>query len=189
MLTVSSARLPYYADPENKSIMLLVSFEELPKHGEILFHAHPDDIEEHGSNLYHRAKRGDFGKIAESKITPEEHLANVKADLIQRFEIACNYAHRRSAEPHSPLYVHKLEEARRVLKERLPKDEDFPLLLTMVGDEAKDILDAGKKLLQRDTLWRKAAAEIERARLAGRTCISAATDLAHARLVFESLRV
>lgn len=187
MLTVVSARLPYYSTPENKSIMLLVTFEEHAD--EMLFNAHPDDIEDHGTNLYRRALRGDFGPIAESKITPEEYLLKIKADLIKRFSAMCDKAHRRDPEPHSPLYLHKLEEARRVVKERSPKDEDFPLLLTMVGEGASDILDAGKKLLQRDTVWRSRAAEIERARIAGKTCINAATDLAHARSVFESLVV
>lgn len=190
-LTLVSARCPRYATPENKSILLLATFKEIPHHGEILFHAHPEDTEDHGVNTYNRAIRGDFGPIQPSETTPEEHLENVKKDLCHRLDVfAAGVQNQYSREANSPHYSHKVDEARRAVKEKSPSADEYPLLASMIGhDDCGDTIgEVARKLLQRDKEWRKKIADIDLAKKAGRTCVEAAISPEHARSVFSSLR-
>lgn len=74
MLTINSASNPKYADASGVGIVLDVVFEE---HGEtpLPFLALPDDVEEHGRELYARAAAGEFGVIAPYTPPSDEVLA------------------------------------------------------------------------------------------------------------------
>jgi hypothetical protein len=74
MLTINSASNPKYADTNGVGIVLDVVFEE---HGEapLPFLALPDDVEEHGRELYARAAAGEFGAIASYTPPSNETLA------------------------------------------------------------------------------------------------------------------
>lgn len=63
MLTIKSATSPKYISADNFAIQLQVMFEEF---GDSIlpFTAMPDDVEEHGRELYARAITGEFGEIA-----------------------------------------------------------------------------------------------------------------------------
>lgn len=64
-------------------IELIVCFEEI---GEVPFHATPDDVEEHGRELYARALAGEFGPVAPYVLpvpTPDE-IQKSLTDAIQR---------------------------------------------------------------------------------------------------------
>jgi len=62
--TLKAARTPQYADPQNRTVRLIVEFEELLHLGELPFLATPDDIEPHGREILQRALDGEFGEIA-----------------------------------------------------------------------------------------------------------------------------
>jgi hypothetical protein len=61
--TLICARSPRFANAEHTSVFLLVTFAELPQHGELYFHAHKDDVEPHGPEILKRALSGEFGTI------------------------------------------------------------------------------------------------------------------------------
>jgi len=61
--TLKSGKNPIWKNSENTLINLEVTFVEFGD--EILpFTAHPDDVEEHGRDIYARAINGEFGAIA-----------------------------------------------------------------------------------------------------------------------------
>lgn len=49
-----------WTSDKNESIECTVNFDAL---GEVPFHAHPDDTETHGREIYERCVGGDFGEI------------------------------------------------------------------------------------------------------------------------------
>jgi hypothetical protein len=62
--TLKSGKNPIWKNSENTLINLEVTFEEFGE--EILpFTAHPNDVEEHGKDIYTRAINGEFGAIAD----------------------------------------------------------------------------------------------------------------------------
>lgn len=61
--TIVTGRLPVFADPGHTSIFLLATFQEIPEHGEVMFHAHPNDPHSHGQEIFARAMAGEFGTV------------------------------------------------------------------------------------------------------------------------------
>jgi hypothetical protein len=61
MLTIISARNPVYSNADGTGINLFVTFKELE--GEHHFHAVPNDIYQHTTDLYNNAKAGLYGPI------------------------------------------------------------------------------------------------------------------------------
>ena len=62
MLTLEYAKNPVYLNAEGTFINLTVKFEEFNE--EMPFGASPDDCEEHGRELFAKAKAGEFGVVA-----------------------------------------------------------------------------------------------------------------------------
>lgn len=80
-MKILSAYNPSYT--EIGGIELVVNFEDI---GLVAFHATPDDVEEHGRELYARAVAGEFGPVAPyiaPEPTPEETQKSL-TDAIQR---------------------------------------------------------------------------------------------------------
>ena len=67
------ANNPKWVDQAHTSIELTVRFEEIDE--DLPFHATPNDVEEHGRDIYKRAKDGEFGVIAEWTPPTTEQLA------------------------------------------------------------------------------------------------------------------
>ena len=71
------ANNPKWVDKAHTSIDLTVRFEEIDE--DLPFHATPFDVEEHGRDIFERAKKGEFGEIAEwIPPTTEELAANAR---------------------------------------------------------------------------------------------------------------
>lgn len=62
MLTIEYAKNPFYGNEEGTFINLTVKFQEFDD--ELPFGASPNDSEEHGRELFSRAKAGEFGEVA-----------------------------------------------------------------------------------------------------------------------------
>lgn len=62
MFTLEYAKNPKYLNEEGTVIDLLVKWEEINE--ELPFSATSYDCEEHGRDLYARAKAGEFGEVA-----------------------------------------------------------------------------------------------------------------------------
>ena len=67
------ANNPKWVDQAHTSIELTVRFEEIDE--DLPFHATPSDVEEHGRDIYKRAKDGEFGVIAEWTPPTTQQLA------------------------------------------------------------------------------------------------------------------
>lgn len=61
MLTIEYANNPKYTAPDNSRVLLTVKFAEFNE--ELPFVAAPNDVEEHGVELYNRAVAGEFGTV------------------------------------------------------------------------------------------------------------------------------
>jgi len=72
-LHLQYAKNPTWADEAHTSINLTVYFTEIGQ--DIPFHATPYDTEEHGRNIFEKAKNGEFGEIAEWIPPTTEELA------------------------------------------------------------------------------------------------------------------
>jgi len=68
MATIKTASNARWADADRTAIDLDVVFAEFP--GTHPFTAHPEDIEQHGVELYGRARDGEFGQIADHVMPP-----------------------------------------------------------------------------------------------------------------------
>lgn len=62
------AKNPIFTNAGNTMIDLIVTH---PHFGEIPFTASPDDVEEHGRDLFARAAAGEFGQVADYVPPPE----------------------------------------------------------------------------------------------------------------------
>lgn len=72
-LNLKYANNPKWADQAHTIIDLTVRFEEIDE--DLPFSANPFDIEEHGRDVFERAKNGEFGDIAEWTPPTTEQLA------------------------------------------------------------------------------------------------------------------
>jgi hypothetical protein len=72
-LNLKYANNPKWADKENTIIDLIVRFKEIDE--DLPFSATPFDIEDHGRDIFERAKNGEFGIIAKWTPLPTEQLA------------------------------------------------------------------------------------------------------------------
>ena len=61
-LNFTNARTPKWANESNTLIDLIVRFSEIDE--DLPFTASPNDVEEHGRDLFARAVAGEFGSIA-----------------------------------------------------------------------------------------------------------------------------
>jgi len=61
-LNFTNARTPKWANESNTLIDLVVRFSEIDE--DLPFTASPNDVEEHGRDLFARAVAGEFGSIA-----------------------------------------------------------------------------------------------------------------------------
>lgn len=68
-LTYSSVREPRWADAGMTCIICLVKFDHIKP--EVEFVANPNDVEEHGREIFHRCLAGDFGAVAAYVNPPE----------------------------------------------------------------------------------------------------------------------
>lgn len=59
-MIILSARNPKWGNDEKTFVDLLVTFETL---GEVPFTAHPEDIEQHGKEIFHNAVAGKYGVV------------------------------------------------------------------------------------------------------------------------------
>jgi hypothetical protein len=76
-LNLKYANNPKWVDEAHTSIELTVRFEEIAE--DLPFHATPDDNEEHGRDIFERAKGGEFGVIAEwTPPTTEQLVENAR---------------------------------------------------------------------------------------------------------------
>ena len=76
-LNLKYANNPKWVNQAHTSIELTVRFEEINE--DLPFHATPNDVEEHGRDIYTRAAAGEFGVIAEwTPPTIEELAANAR---------------------------------------------------------------------------------------------------------------
>lgn len=67
------ARNPQWGNAEQTLIQVEAKFEHYPEEwGYLLFTANPNDVEEHGRDLYNRCVNGEFGTIAEYVAPVEE---------------------------------------------------------------------------------------------------------------------
>jgi len=62
MFTLEYAKNPVYENEQGTFINLIVKWEEFAE--EMPFGASPNDCEEHGRDLFARAKAGEFGEVA-----------------------------------------------------------------------------------------------------------------------------
>ena len=72
MLTLQQVREPYYQSADGERIHLMVKWAEFPE--EHPFTATSFDPEQHGRDLYNRARRGDFGPVG-AYVPPETQPA------------------------------------------------------------------------------------------------------------------
>ncbi len=63
IITILGASAPAWANEEQTIISLMVTFSTLPDQA-VPFAARPDDPEEHGRELFERAKSGEYGPVA-----------------------------------------------------------------------------------------------------------------------------
>lgn len=76
-LNLKYANSPKWADQAHTIIDLTVRFEEIDE--DLPFTATPNDTEEHGRDIFERAKKGEFGVIAEwTPPTTEQLAANAR---------------------------------------------------------------------------------------------------------------
>lgn len=76
-LNLKYANSPKWADQAHTIIDLTVRFEEIDE--DLPFTATPNDTEEHGRDIFERAKNGEFGAIAEwTPPTTEQLAANAR---------------------------------------------------------------------------------------------------------------
>lgn len=187
--TLVSGRSPRYATPSNNSVLLLAKFKELPHAGEIWFHAHPEDTEPHGSEIFQRAMNEEFGPVAPCTTSPAQHLENTQKELCRHIDAAAQRAHSvLLSDTRSPIYAHTLEEAKRHAKDDDPRDSDYPLLHARIGHDGKTVAEVGQRLLEQDIAWRKKAAEIERKRLGVKKAVANSVHVDQARDVFNSVK-
>ena len=86
MLNIVSAHSPRFS--EHNGITLFVTFSGI---GEVPFHAHPDDPESHGRELYTRALDGEFGAV-EPYNPPVTPLGDIYAAKMEAINIGKNTA-------------------------------------------------------------------------------------------------
>jgi hypothetical protein len=72
-LNLKYANNPKWVDQAHTTIDLIVRFEEIDE--DLPFHATPYDVEEHGRDIFERAKNGEFGVVAEWTPPTTEELA------------------------------------------------------------------------------------------------------------------
>lgn len=72
-LNLKYANKPKWVDQAHTTIDLIVRFEEINE--DLPFHATPYDVEEHGRDVFERAKNGEFGVVAEWTPPTTEQLA------------------------------------------------------------------------------------------------------------------
>lgn len=72
-LNLKYANNPKWVNQQHTSIDLTVRFEEFDR--DLPFHATPDDVEEHGRDIFERAKNGEFGVVAEWTPPTNEELS------------------------------------------------------------------------------------------------------------------
>jgi len=65
------AQNPQWGDAEHTVINIEAKWEHLESEGYLTFTANPNDVEEHGRDLYNRIINGEFGTIAEYVAPPE----------------------------------------------------------------------------------------------------------------------
>jgi len=58
----TNVKNPQWSSSEKVAIHCIVDFESL---GEVPFGANPNDVEEHGREIYNRCIAGDFGPVAD----------------------------------------------------------------------------------------------------------------------------
>ena len=88
-VTVLSARLPRWNDPEHTSLNLLAVFDDgSATFGEVPFTASPDDSEAHGRELFQRAVAGEFGDVLEPTDAMLRALVEVKVGQASAFATA-----------------------------------------------------------------------------------------------------
>lgn len=96
-MKVISASNPIYVNADSSAITLMVMFEELKEFGAIPFTATPNDVEEHGRDIFARAKAGEFGVIASyvaPVATPSEKYAEYRSkvlSVLNKAAIAAGY--------------------------------------------------------------------------------------------------
>ena len=62
--TLVDARNPRWVNEENNLIMVEAKWQHLEAEGYLEFLANPNDVEEHGRDLYNRCVAGEFGAVA-----------------------------------------------------------------------------------------------------------------------------
>lgn len=86
MLTYSEVKNLTWATPDLSAISMDVTFDAL---GVLPFCAVPDDVEEHGRELFERAAAGDFGPIADYVAPPPACITQFSVlDFRDRFTVA-----------------------------------------------------------------------------------------------------
>jgi len=68
------AQNPQWGDAEHTVINIEAKWEHLESEGYLPFTANPNDVEEHGRDLYNRIINGEFGTIAEYVAPPEPEV-------------------------------------------------------------------------------------------------------------------
>ena len=82
-MNIVYAKDPKWANPEKTLIDVTVRFENFAE--DLQFTANPNDVEDHGRELYERSVNGDFGAVADYTPPSNEVLAfsaRVKRDLM-----------------------------------------------------------------------------------------------------------
>jgi hypothetical protein len=161
---------PVFAHPTNKEagINLSVTFAELGANP-VPFAAVPNDIEEHGRDLYMRALAGQFGPVKPCPVASDQWLTNVKTETLAEID--------RLMLPsiETTDYTLALDEARRIENDKSPNPDNYPLLNEAVGYEGKDIVAVGAAVRARDLETHRQAARNSRIRRDGIDAVNKAT--------------
>lgn len=181
-----------FANQEKTLIFMNVVFDEIAHLGALPFIADPNDHHHpHGPDLFKRAMAGEFGNVALCPAPTQEQIDKTKAAQAKHADNAAHAEHLRSGadfDAHSPVYVHKLDEARRVESDTAPAPENYPLLHALVGHEGVTLHDVGASIRGKDVEWRKVAADIERKRVATKAAIYRANSIPAVNEAFAALK-
>jgi len=188
LLTIMDAFNPVWGDPDGKSINLLVKFAEFNE--PLSFLAHTSDSEPHGRLLYNNAAAGMYGRVAPYPIPDFQQLINLQASLCSKVDATAEQIRLKYLTPGSGqamVYQEKAIEALAIQTDPNPTNDKYPVLAASLGIEGGTLLAVANLVLSIRATWINVATAIEATRLGAKANINAATTIAAANTIYNSI--